>query len=93
MKLPNWLRAGIATAFFVAVPGFILSLTNWLGDFAEWLAGEDVSFPDISALRSATVAFGFAILFGAINSLVRYLQERGNVGTAPVYPTTRNPPQ
>ncbi len=31
-RLPNWLRAGVATTFFVAVPGFLLSLAGWLGE-------------------------------------------------------------
>jgi putative exporter of polyketide antibiotics len=88
-RLPNWLRAGLATSFFVAVPGFLLSLAGWLEDLAEWAAGDNLPFPDLSALRQASVALVLAVVLGAINAAVRYVQERANVGTTPVYPTTR----
>ena len=91
-RLPNWLRAGVATAFFSAVVPFLLSLLNWLEALAEWAAGEPVSFPDVSLLRQAAVSLVLAVCIGAGNAAVRYVQERTNVGTTPVYPTThRNP--
>ena len=90
-RLPNWLRAGLATAFFVAVPGFLLSLLGWLEELAEWAAGDAVHFPDVSALRRAAVALVFAMVLGGVNAAVRWLQERTNVGTTPVYPSTVRP--
>ena len=86
-RLPNWLRAGVATAFFIAVPGFLLSLVGWLEEVAEWAAGEPVAFPDLSALRRAAVALVLAVVIGGINAAVRWAQERARVGTTPVYPT------
>ena len=86
-RLPNWLRAGAATAFFAAVVPFLLSLLGWLEELAEWAAGESVSFPDVSTLRQAFVALVVAVVVGAVNATVRYVQERTNVGTTPVYPS------
>lgn len=86
-RIPNWLRAGVATTFFVAVPGFLLSLAGWLGDLAEWAAGDSLVFPDISPLRRAGVALVLAVALGAINAAVRYVQERSGAGAPPVYPT------
>ena len=86
-RLPNWLRAGIATAFFSAVVPFLLSLLSWLEEVAEWAAGEPVSFPDISVVRQAAVALVLAVIVGGVNAAVRYVQEKSNVGTTPVYPT------
>ena len=86
-RIPNWLRAGLATSFFVAVPGFLLSLVGWLEDLAEWAAGDNLPFPDLSALRQAAVALVLAVVLGAINAAVRWAQEKSNVGTTPVYPT------
>jgi hypothetical protein len=89
-RLPNWLRAGVVTSVFVALPVFILSLTDWITEVAAWAAGENVAFPDISALRSAAVALVFAAISGGLNAAYRYFQERTNTGTVPVYTT---PPQ
>ena len=86
-RLPNWLRAGVATAFFVAVPGFLLSLLGWLEELAEWAAGDAVAFPDLSVLRRAAVALVFAVVLGGVNSAVRYVQERYGRGVTPVYPS------
>jgi len=88
-RLPSWLRAGVSTAFFVAVPGFLLSLAGWLGDLAEWAAGDEVDFPDISAVRRAAVALVLAVILGGINAAVRWVQERTGSGNPPVYPTRR----
>ena len=87
MRLPNWLRAGVATAFFVAVPGFLLSMVGWLQDLASWAAGDTVEFPDPSVVRKAAVALVLAVVLGAINAAVRYVQERTGKGTTPVYPS------
>lgn len=84
-RLPNWLRAGVVTSVFVALPVFLLSLSDWLADVAEWAAGENVEFPDISTLRSAAVALVFAAISGGLNAAYRWAQERTNTGTVPVY--------
>lgn len=86
-RIPNWLRAGAATAFFIAVPGFLLAVLGWLEEVAEWAAGEPVPFPDLSALRQAAVALVLAVVIGAINAAVRWAQEKAKVGNTPVYPT------
>ena len=88
-RLPNWLRAGVSTAFFGAVVPFLLSLLSWLEAVAEWAAGEPVSFPDISLVRQAAVALVLAVIVGAVNAFVRWVQERKNLGSPPVYPTTQ----
>ena len=87
--LPNWLRAGLVTAFFSAVVPFLLALLSWLEAVAEWAAGEPVDFPDVSVVRQAFVALVLAVIVGGVNAVVRYVQERTNVGTTPVYPTRR----
>ena len=87
MRLPNWLRAGLATAFFVAVPGFLLSLVGWLEEVAEWAAGDSLTFPDLSALRKAAVALVLAVILGGINAAVRWAQERAQIGNPPIYPS------
>lgn len=87
--LPNWLRAGLVTAFFSAVVPFLLALLSWLEEVAEWAAGEPVDFPDVSVVRQAFVALVLAVIVGGVNAVVRYVQERTNVGTTPVYPTRR----
>lgn len=100
-RLPNPIRAGVATAFFVAVPGFLLSLIGWLEELAEWAAGDVIEFPDLSALRKAAVALVLAVVLGGINAAVRWVQERAQgstnpvarviqaTGSPPVYPTVR----
>jgi hypothetical protein len=89
-RLPNWLRAGVMTAFYAAVVPFCLSLLSWLEEVAEWAAGEPVSFPDISVIRRAFVALVIAVLAGGVNAAVRYVQERNNLGSPPVYPKTQH---
>ena len=88
--LPNWLRAGAVTAFYGAVVPFLLSLASWLEAVAEWAAGEPVDFPDISLVRQAFVALVLAVIVGSVNAAVRYVQERKEIGTPPVYPSTRH---
>ena len=88
-RLPNWLRAGLVTSFYGAVVPFLLSLLSWLEEVAEWAAGEPVAFPDISLLRQAFVALVLAVIVGAVNAFVRWVQERKNLGSPPVYPTTQ----
>lgn len=88
-RLPNWLRAGLATAFFIGVPGFLLSVIGWLQEVAEWAAGEPVAFPDLSALRQGAVALVLAVLIGGINAIIRWAQERAKIGSTPVYVTTK----
>ena len=88
-RLPNWLRAGVMTAFWAAVVPFTLSLLSWLEEVAEWAAGEPVEFPDISVVRRAFVALVIACIAGAANAFARYVQERKNLGSPPVYPTTQ----
>lgn len=88
-RLPNWLRAGVMTTFFAAVIPFLLAVIGWLEEVAEWAAGERLDFPDISVLRTAAVSLVIAVLIGAGNAAVRWFQERANVGTTPVYPSTR----
>lgn len=86
-RLPNWLRAGVTTAFFIAVPGFLLSVMGWLEDLFEWAAGDAVAFPDLSVLRRAFVALIAALVFGGLNALFRWAQEKAGTGNPPVYPT------
>ena len=86
-KLPNWLRAGVVTAFYTAVVPFLLSMLGWLNDLAEWAGGEGVDFPDLSVVRQAAVALALAVVVGAINAAVRYVQEKRNLGVPPTYPS------
>lgn len=81
-KLPDWLRAGVVTSLFVALPTFILSVTNWIEEVASWASDETVGFPDVSTLRSAAVAVVFAAISGGLNAAYRYVQERS--GNNPV---------
>lgn len=86
-KLPNWLRAGVVTATFVALPGFIGAVTSWSELFFAWLAGDQAAFPDLSALRSAAVTLGAAVVAGGLNAAYRWAQERAGRGRPPVYPS------
>ena len=93
MKLPNWLRAGLMTGAFVAVPGLLAALIDVVDDVASWAAGESLNLPDLSTVRSAFVAVVAGAIAGGLNAAWRYVQERRGLGTPPVYPTTRNPQQ
>ena len=84
-RLPNWLRAGVATALIAAFPTFVAATGPWLEQFLAWLAGEPVQFPDISVLRAAIVGLGAAAALGAWNAFVRRIQQGLDVGSPPVY--------
>lgn len=86
-RLPNWLRAGVATGTFVAVPGFAAALLDVVNDIASWAAGETLELPDLSTLRTAAVAVVAGGITGGLNAAFRYWQERTNRGTPPVYPS------
>lgn len=91
-RLPSWLRAGVVTGAFVAIPGFLATLTDIVSDIASWAAGEDVPFPDLSTLRAAAVAVVAGAITGGLNALYRWVQERLGRGNPPVYPTRRTRP-
>ena len=69
MKLPNWLRAGLMTGAFIAVPGLIAALIDVVDDVASWAAGESLNLPDLSTVRSAFVA----VVAGAIAAIVAFV--------------------
>lgn len=86
-RLPNWLRAGVATGTFVAIPGFVAALLDVVNDIASWAAGETLQLPDLSTLRTAAVAVVAGGISGGLNAAFRLWQERTGRGTPPVYPT------
>lgn len=86
-RLPSWLRAGVVTGAFVAIPGFIATLLDVVNDIASWAAGETLALPDLSALRAAAVAVVAGGIAGGLNAAYRYVQERMDKGNPPVYPS------
>lgn len=87
MSVPNSVKAGVATAFFVFVTGFTTTLVGWLNDVAGWATnGGSVPFPDPSVLRGSAVSLGAAAGIAVVNTVVRWAQDRWKVGPAtPVY--------
>lgn len=86
VRLPNWLRAGIVTGTFTALPGFMAATLDVVNDFASWAAGETVQLPDLAAWRAAAVSVVAGAITGGLNAAYRLWQERTNRGTPPVYP-------
>lgn len=86
-RLPSWLRAGVVTGTFVAVPGLIAALLDVVDEVASWAAGETLALPDLSTLRSAAVAVVAGAISGALNAAYRFAQERLNRGNPPIYPS------
>lgn len=86
-RLPSWLRAGVVTGTFVAVPGFLAALLDVVGDIASWAAGETLHLPDLSTLRAAAVALVAGAITGALNAAYRWAQERAGRGNPPIYPS------
>lgn len=86
-RLPNWLRAGVVTGTWVALPGFIAATLDVVNDIASWLAGTTVELPNLAAWRAAAVAVGAGAISGGLNAAYRYVQERLRRGNPPVYPT------
>lgn len=84
--LPDWLRAGVATAVFVFITGVSATLVGWINDVANWAtAGGQVPFPDPSVVRGAALSAGAAAVTGLVNAVIRAVQEAIGVGLTPDY--------
>lgn len=79
------LKPALWTALFTFLGLFGATLTGWLGDVADWAAGEGVAFPDPSVLSKAAVSAAGAAFAGLVNWVVRYIQTVTGKGTVPEY--------
>lgn len=87
-RLPDQLKAALATALFIFLTGFGTSLTGWVQSLVDWalLDGEGPA-PDPSVLKSAAFSAAAAAAVGVVNYVVRLLQSKTNVipGSGPSY--------
>lgn len=85
--MPNSLKAGLWTALFTFITLFGTTLVGWLNDLIAWAApGDEVPFPDPSALKGAAFSAIASAAAGLVNWLIRWAQDRTGVGPeTPVY--------
>lgn len=85
-NLPNSVRAALSTFVFSFLVLFLLSALGWLNDVLSWATGQGVDpFPDVAVLGYAFAAALVSALIGLVNFLVRFFQEKTQIGTPPVY--------
>ena len=91
-RLPNWLRAGVVTGTFVALPTFLTTLIGWANDLAAYATDPTLPPPDLSIVRGAVVSLALGAVTGGLNAAYRWAQERSGKGLPPVYPSIVKPP-
>lgn len=79
------LRPALVTAAMTFIGLFAATLTGWLADLSDWLAGDGIDFPDPSVLAKAAVSAAGAALAGLVNWAVRQVQVVTGRGAVPTY--------
>lgn len=93
-SLPNWFKAGAATALFSFFTLFITSLIGFLNGIIEWANSEGTAgFPKLSTLGYAAASAAVAVVIGLVNMIYRFLQSRTALipGIGPQYSGDADP--
>jgi hypothetical protein len=97
-RLPNPVKAAIATGVATFTGLFVPAFLGWTNDVLTWISdfigsgGDAVPFPDPSVLTKAAVAAAGAAVAAVVNYAYRKAQELGLFpGSGPSYPGTSPP--
>ncbi len=99
-RLPNPVKAAVATAAVAFTGLFVPALVGWGNDVLTWVSdlgngsGTAVPFPDPSVLTKAAAAGVAAAGIGLLNFVFRWVQSKGLLpGDGPAYDSTATGPR
>lgn len=90
-RLPDQVKAALATALFTFLTTFGASLIGWVQSLVDWAQlNGDGPAPDPSLLKSALFSAAAAAGIGFVNFVIRFVQAKTSLlpGTGPRYHST-----